>query len=206
MISKWFTLQGVPIASSLHCCDKNNWQQAKACFTLVSSWQSNTRNHQHITEYWRWLPNGKANIKRLFCSHKECDFQVFQFCQTAQLPDKTIDQFVTRLHKLAATCKFHDISREIKSTVIQNCSLKSLWQYALRETDIALDNLIAKAQILEISEAQIVSLIDNQSNMYFNNTWNFNSHSTVVATVAYSGHTLPAHVQQRTALLQLRES
>jgi len=40
-----------------------------------------------------------------FAPRKNVDFQIFQFRQTTQLPDETIDQFVTRLRKLAATCK-----------------------------------------------------------------------------------------------------
>ena len=96
----------------------------------------------------------KQRLEEYFAPRKNVDFQVFQFRQTAQLPDEPIDQFVTRLRKLAATCEFHDVSREIKSTVIQNCSSKRLRRYALRETDITLDHLIAKARSLEISEAQ----------------------------------------------------
>jgi len=70
---------------------------------------------------------------------------------------------------------------------------------------ITLDNLITKARSLEISEVQASGIdrtvasefINSQSNLYFNNTWNFNSRSTDVATVAYSGHIPPAHVQQK---------
>ena len=95
-------------------------------------------------------------MEEYFTPRKNVDFQVFQFCQTAQLPDKTIDQFVTRLRKLAAACEFHDISREIKSTVNLNCLSKRHRWHALREieSDITLDNLIAKAWSLEISEVQ----------------------------------------------------
>ena len=49
---------------------------------------------------------------------------------------------------------FHDISREVKATIIQRCTSKRLRRYALREADISLDNLIAKARSLEISEVQ----------------------------------------------------
>jgi len=65
-----------------------------------------------------------------------------------------IDQFITRLHKLAATCEFHDVSREVKATIIQNCASKHLRRYAPQEADISLDTLIAKARSLKISEVQ----------------------------------------------------
>ena len=42
------------------------------------------------------------------------DYQVFQFCQAVQQPGETVDQCVTRLQKLAATCEFSDVAKEIK--------------------------------------------------------------------------------------------
>ena len=96
----------------------------------------------------------KQRLEDHFTPRQNVDFQVLQFRQTTQLPDEMIDQFVTRLCKLAATCEFHYASREIKSTVIQNCSSKCLRRCALREIEITLDNLIAKAQSLEISKVQ----------------------------------------------------
>ena len=68
----------------------------------------------------------KQRLEDYFAPRKNADSQVFQFRQTAQPPDEMIDQFITRLCKLAATCEFRDISREIKSTVIQNCHLSIL--------------------------------------------------------------------------------
>ena len=58
------------------------------------------------------------------------------------------------MQKLAATCKFHDVAKEIKSAVIQNCHSKQLRQYALQEDVLTLDNLMAKARSLEASEMQ----------------------------------------------------
>ena len=63
-------------------------------------------------------------------------------------------QFVTRLQKLAATCEFGNVAKEIKSAVIQNCLSKRLRQYALREDALTLDNLMAKACSLEASEME----------------------------------------------------
>ena len=96
----------------------------------------------------------KQRLEEYFAPRKNVDFQIFQFRQATQLPDETIDQFVTRLRKLAATCEFHDVSREVKATIIQNCASKRLRRHALREADISLDNLITKARSLEISEVQ----------------------------------------------------
>ena len=82
------------------------------------------------------------------------DYQIFQFHQAMEQPGETVDQFVTRLRKLAATCEFHDVSKEIKSAIIQNCSSKQLRRYALREDALTLDNLMAKARSLEANKIQ----------------------------------------------------
>ena len=96
-----------------------------------------------------------------FSPKKNVDYQIFQFRQAVQQPGETIDQFVTRLRKLAATCEFHDVSKEIKSAVIQNCQSKRLRRYALREEALTLDNLIAKARSLEASEVQASGMEKN---------------------------------------------
>ena len=49
----------------------------------------------------------KQRLEDYFAPRKNVDFQVFQFHQAAQLTDETIDQFVTRLRKLAATYAYH---------------------------------------------------------------------------------------------------
>ena len=59
-----------------------------------------------------------------------------------------------RLQKLAATCEFGDVAKEIKSAVIQNCLSKRLRRYVLREDALTLDNLMAKARSLEASERE----------------------------------------------------
>ena len=64
----------------------------------------------------------------------------------------------TRLRKLAANCEFHDVNKEIKSAIIQNCQSKRLRRYALREEALSLDNLLAKARSLEVSETQATGM------------------------------------------------
>ena len=59
-----------------------------------------------------------------FSPEKNIDYQIFQFRQTVQQPGETVDQLITRLRKLAATCEFHNVSKEIKLAIIQNCYSK----------------------------------------------------------------------------------
>ena len=83
----------------------------------------------------------------------------YQFCYrilfiwiAVQENGETTDHFATRLRKLAANCEFQDVSKEIKSTIIQNGHSKRLRRYALHEEALSLDNLLAKARSLEASE------------------------------------------------------
>ena len=62
---------------------------------------------------------------------------------------------------LAATCEFHNVSKEIESAVIQNCLSKRLRRYALHEDTFKLDDLLAKARSLEASEIQATGIEKN---------------------------------------------
>ena len=82
------------------------------------------------------------------------DYEIFQFRQATQRPEETVDQFVTRLRKLAVHCEFGNLEKELRSAVIQQCKSKRLRRYALREDELTLDKLLSKARVLEASENQ----------------------------------------------------
>ena len=82
------------------------------------------------------------------------DYEIFQFRQAVQQPGETVDQFATRLRKIAINCEFYDTSKEIKAVIIQNCQSKRLRRYALRKDALTLDDLLAKARSLEASKMQ----------------------------------------------------
>ena len=89
-----------------------------------------------------------------FSPKKNVDYEVFQFRQAVQKVSETVDQFATRLRKLAAHCEFSNLERELKSAIIQNCHSKCLRRFALREEALTLDGLLTKARALEASETQ----------------------------------------------------
>ena len=68
----------------------------------------------------------KTKLDSYFAPKKNVDYKIFQFRQAAQKPGETVDQFSTRLRKLAATCEFYDSEKEIKSAIILNCLSKRL--------------------------------------------------------------------------------
>ena len=63
-----------------------------------------------------------AKLDEYFLPKKNVDYETFQFRQAKQKSDETVEQFVTRLRKLAINCEFSALDRELKSAVIQNCS------------------------------------------------------------------------------------
>ena len=96
----------------------------------------------------------QEKLDAYFSPKKNVDYEIFQFRQAVQQPGETVDQFATRLRKIAINCEFHDTSKEIKAVIIQNCQSKRLRRYALREDALSLDDLLAKARSLEASEMQ----------------------------------------------------
>ena len=67
-----------------------------------------------------------TKLNEYFAPKKNVDYEIFQFRQAVQENGETTDHFATRLRKLAANCEFHDVSKEIKSTIIQNGHSKRL--------------------------------------------------------------------------------
>ena len=90
-------------------------------------------------------------LDEYFTPRKNVDYEIFKFRTAMQLPNETVDQFATRLRKLAQTCSFTDPDVEVKSSIIQYCTSKRRRRSAFLETDVSLANLLAKARALEAS-------------------------------------------------------
>ena len=93
---------------------------------------------------------------------KNVTYEIFQFRKAIQQSGETVDQFATRLRKLASTCEFTDLAKELKSTIIQNCQSKHLRRVALRE-ELSLDALFYKARSQEACEKQAKGIEQMQS-------------------------------------------
>lgn len=93
-----------------------------------------------------------------FTPRKNINSEVFTFRKELQRPDETVDQYITRLPKLASTCNFTNANKEIKSVLIQNCSTKLLQRYAFVETDVTLSQLLTKARAFQSSEIQAAGI------------------------------------------------
>ena len=87
-----------------------------------------------------------AKLDAHFAPQKNIDFETFQFHQAKQHIGETIDQFVIRLRKLAAHCKFHDLEKELKSAIIQKCVSKPLRRRKVNARQVALKGQIARSK------------------------------------------------------------
>ena len=63
----------------------------------------------------------QEKVDAYFSPKKNVDYEILQFQQVVQQPGETVNQFATRLQKIAINCEFHDTSKEIKAVIIQNC-------------------------------------------------------------------------------------
>ena len=95
-----------------------------------------------------------ASLDTYFSPKKHVDYEIFKFRDAKQQAHETIDQFATRFRKLAATCDFASIDKEVKSAIIQNCSSKRLRRYALLDNEVTLAKLLAKGRGFELSESR----------------------------------------------------
>ena len=137
--------------------------QQKRALLLYQAGAETQKIFKVIPEAGNNYASAMKKLDDYFTPKKNIEFEVFQFRQTTQHDGETIDQFVTRLRKLAVHCEFADIDRELRSMIIQNCKSKHLRRYALCEDDLIFEKLLAKARALEESE-RLASGMEQSSN------------------------------------------
>ena len=64
-----------------------------------------------------WTNTSPDNLKNF-------TYKIFQFRQATQQAGESVEQFATRLRKLAANCDFHDVNKEITSVIVPQLSFK----------------------------------------------------------------------------------
>ena len=133
----------------------------KRALLLYQAGQETQEIFKTLTETGDDYDTAKKKLDKYFSPKKYVDYEIFQFRQAVQHKGETVDQFATRLRKLGANCEFHDLDKELKSAIIQNCQSKRLRRYALREEALTLNALLAKARSLEASERQAIGMERN---------------------------------------------
>ena len=137
-------------------CDR---QQTKASSLVVSSCPSHAKIF--LTPWQKRLMTTTTILLlqlTYFSPKKHVGYEIFKFRGAKHQADETIDHFTTRLRKLAATCDFTSIDKEVKSAIIQNYSSKRLRRYALLFNELTLAKLLAKGRAFEPSESQATGI------------------------------------------------
>ena len=88
-------------------------------------------------------------LNELYAPKVQVEYERFNFREATQLHDENLDQFITRLKKLAATCDFTNKDAEIKSQIIQKCKSSKLRTKALADITITLDQLVKDGKTME---------------------------------------------------------
>ena len=88
-----------------------------------------------------------------FTSKKNTVFESIVFRDAVQEENETIDQFCTRLRKLAKKCDFADTEKEIQIQILAKCRSDYLRKRAL-EKERSLSNLLELARTIELSQTR----------------------------------------------------
>ena len=90
-------------------------------------------------------------LTRISRQKKHVDYEIFKFREAKQQEKGTMDQSGQWIRKLAATCGFASIDKEVKLAIIQNCSSKRLRRYAL------LDNALTGMTKRRVIKRRVIS-------------------------------------------------
>ena len=130
-----------------------NDDKQKRAVLLYKAGQATHEIFDTIPETGDDFATAMEKLDNYFTPKKNVTYEIFQFRKAVQQSGVTVDQSATRLWKLASTCEFTDLAKELKSTIIQNCQSKRLRRVVLRK-DLFLDALLDKARSQEVSEEQ----------------------------------------------------
>ena len=82
-------------------------------------------------------------MKTYFKPKANVPYERHVFRQSSQKEDETVEQYATRLKKLALTCEFGDTKEDaIRDQIIDKCKSYDLRRRFLREKDLKLDKLL----------------------------------------------------------------
>lgn len=101
--------------------------------------------------------SAKRKLTMYFVPKKNLNFEIFNFRQSKQQSNESIDQFYARLLKLAAHCDFSNKDDEIKSQIILTTTSSNLRRYGLRE-ELSLQQLLIYGSSLETTQQQLAAI------------------------------------------------
>ena len=75
----------------------------KRALLLYQAGEATQEIYDTLEETGEDYKTAKEKLDEYFSPKKNVDYEIFWFCKATQHPGETVDQFVTRLQKLAAT-------------------------------------------------------------------------------------------------------
>lgn len=93
-------------------------------------------------------------LNKHYTPEKNVQYEIFVFRSARQEPAESIIEYYSRLRKLAATCEFTEIDKELKTQLIIGTNSEPLRKKGLKESKITLKDLLEAARTDEIVEAQ----------------------------------------------------
>ena len=86
----------------------------------------------------------KNKLNEHFAPKRNVEYEIFMFRQVAQESGENIDKYHARLRHLAKSCEFHDADREIKSQIVQRCTLCKVRDKSLSEPDVSISGQLTE--------------------------------------------------------------
>ena len=83
------------------------------------------------------------------------EYPIYEFRTRAQEQGETLNMYVTELKKLAKSCNFQNLDRELKSQIIQNCRSTKLHTQSLENRDWMLKQVLDKGTAMERQSGNI---------------------------------------------------
>lgn len=93
-----------------------------------------------------------------FAPKKNTVFERHVFRQAKQNAEETLDEFQVRLRKLAVTCEFENVDKELLSQIIEGTASTKLRRSALRDPEITVEKLITLGKSIENAERQAADM------------------------------------------------
>ena len=100
----------------------------------------------------------KTKLENYFNPKRNVEYEAYIFRHAKQNKGETLDFFQSRLRQLAATCKFSNNEREIKSQIGAGCLSSRLRGKALRYPKMTLTDLLDHGRSLDMSERQATGI------------------------------------------------
>ena len=97
-------------------------------------------------------------LTKYFTPNKNTVYETIIFREAVQEDHETVDQFCTRLRKMAKKCDFADPEKEIQIQILSKCRSTYLRKRAL-EKERSLGNLLELARTIELSESRAQRIV-----------------------------------------------